>query len=216
MHKELKDSLDFIFEKEKLQESKISLYKTRKPPRKINRWIPTIASFSIVVIAVMICLPFIVDNNSLNVNQGSDQPKTQIEGSEIFNYKGAYLGDNSSVGQIISYSMGDQSYNGMQLYTSGEPYGVRIFMLTTMNPSTDVETIFTTASYLFTLIRNIDFVEFEYEDQVYSITKQDIELAFDINYYSLEDEKTLSSIISDILSNEPAMNLIQQLITTTQ
>ncbi|KGR79319.1 DUF4825 domain-containing protein [Ureibacillus manganicus] len=215
MDKELKDSLNYIFEKEKLHGSQISFNGRRKPDRN-KKWIPTFASIGIVVIAMLLFFPFEMDSPS-NVNHGSDVPGTKVEESEIFKLKGAYIGDASSVGQISKYGLGDQSTygNGIQLYTSNEPYGMRIFLLKKMDPTTDVETIFTTASYLFTLIRNIEFVEFEYEDQVYSIYKSDLEMTFGLNYYSYEDEELLRSFISDILSNEQTKNAIYQLIKTT-
>ena len=216
MQNDLKDSLDFIFEKEKLYESKLILYKRGKS-LKSTRWKPIFASFSILVIAVMVFLPFVKDK-PLNVNQGSTPLETQIQPIqplEIFKYKGAYIGDHPSVGSIITYSLEGQPTNGIQLFTYNEPYGVRTFMIKTMDPSKDYETIFTTASYLFTLIRNVGFAEFEYDDHVYKITKSEVELAFNVNYYSIEDEDTLRSIISDLLTNEQSKEYIQQLIKTT-
>lgn len=213
MHNDIKSSLEFIYKSEKLHESEFTLNKSRKL-HNINTLKPIIVSFSVVLIAVMVFLPFLVDR-SLNVNQGSDPLETQMSESEIFKYKGAYIGDHLSVGKIISYSLEDQKTKGIQLFTSNEPFGVRTFMETTMDPSKDYEAIFTTASYLFTLIRNIEFVEFEYKDQVYMITKSDVELTFNVNYYSIEDESKLRSIILDLLKNETSKKYIQQLITTT-
>lgn len=213
MHKELKDSLEFIFKKEKLHECQLTLNINRKT-LKTKRWAPIFISFSVIVIACLVFLPLVMDN-SLNVSEGSYQPETQTKKSEIFNYKGAYIGDHLSVAKIISYSLNDQTTNGIQLYTSDEPFGVRTFIAETMAPTKDYEVIFKTASYLFTLIRNIDFVEFEYEDKIFSLAKEDLEKAFNVNYYSFEDEEVLRSIISDLLSNEQSKDIIYQLIKVT-
>lgn len=209
MHKELKDSLNYIFEKEKLHESQKPITFKRNQ-HKSNKWIPTVASLSFIAIAFMLFLPYLTDTTG--INQGSNKPDTQLEKTEIFNYKGAYIGDNGSVGRILSYSMDGQSFNGFQIYSSNEPFGVRAFMGKRIDPSTDYSLIVTTASYLFTLIRNIDFVEFEYLDQVYSIRKSDLELAFDIEFYSFEDEASLQTLLSNLLSNDESFNIIQELV----
>ncbi|CAM5211378.1 hypothetical protein UACE39S_06697 [Ureibacillus acetophenoni] len=215
MHKELKDSLNYIFEKEKLHEIRKPSSFNRKQ-QKLTSWLPTIVSVGIVFIAIMIFWPLVMGQPA-NIDQESIQHGSHTEGSEIFNYKGAYIGDAASVGQISKYALGSQSNygNGIQLFTTDEPYGMRIFLLKKMDPFKDVETIFTTASYLFTLVRNIDFVEFEYEDKVYAITKQDLEITFGLDYYALEDEETLRSIISELLSNEQTKDVIHQLIKET-
>lgn len=213
MQNDIKSSLDFIYKNEKLHESEFMLNKSRKS-FKTNSLKPIIVSLSVVLIAAMVFLPYIVDQ-PLNVSQGSDPVETQMSESEIFNYKGAYIGDHISVGKIVSYSLGDQKTNGIQLFTSGEPFGVRTFMETMMDPSKDYETIFVTASYLFTLIRNIEFVEFEYKDQVYMITKSDVELTFNFDYYSIEDENELRSIISEVIRDDSSNKYFQQIITAT-
>ncbi|SOC42338.1 DUF4825 domain-containing protein [Ureibacillus acetophenoni] len=211
MQNDIKSSLDFIYKNENLHESEFTLNKNRKTFKRYTLK-PIIVSLSVVLIAAMVFLPYIVDQ-PLNVSQGSDPVETQMSQSEIFDYKGAYIGDHLSVGKIISYSLENRKAKGIQLFTSNEPFGVRTFMETTMVPSKDYETIFTTASYLFTLIRNIEFVEFEYKDQVYMITKSDVELTFNVDYYSIEDENELRSVISDLLKSESSKKFIQQLIT---
>lgn len=103
MHNDLKDSLDYIFNIEKLHESKTSFGNSDKP-LKINKWIPTFVSMSIVVVAILLFLPIVTDH-STNVNLRTNTLDTKTVSSEIFNLKGTYIGDNSSVGKIISYSM---------------------------------------------------------------------------------------------------------------
>lgn len=210
MHNDLKDSLDYIFNIEKLHESKTSFGSDK--PLKINKWIPTIVSMSIVVVAILLFLPIVTDH-STNVNLRTNTLDTKTVSSEIFNLKGTYIGDNSSVGKIISYSMDGQSFNGFQLYTSNEPFGLRIFMENTMDePINDYDLLISTASYLFTLVRNIEFVEFEYKNNVYTIEKDVFELTFGLDYFSIKDEETFHSlgILKDISNN-----YFRQLITIT-
>lgn len=79
-------------------------------------------------------------------------------------------------------------------------------------PINDYDLLISTASYLFTLVRNIEFVEFEYKNNVYTIEKDVFELTFGLDYFSIKDEETFHSlgILKDISNN-----YFRQLITIT-
>lgn len=184
MHEDVKRSLNAIFEHEGLNQKREKASK-KKPKRK---WLPTFALISIITIASIIFIPYIKDENSLH--RTANNP-TQ---SDIFKYKGTYIGSGGTVSQIVNYVLEGVNYNGIQLKTDKQPFGVII----PLNENLSDALLQKTALYLFTLIRNIDFVEFKINDATVKIEMDDFVQMYNLQFETIKDEATLLAIYDEI------------------
>ncbi|WP_291575890.1 DUF4825 domain-containing protein [Clostridium sp. UBA4548] len=65
-------------------------------------------------------------NNSDKISNQDGKTTSQIETYDLIKYKDSYVGDNSSVGNIIAKLPGNEYNAGFSLQTDKEPYGITI------------------------------------------------------------------------------------------
>ena len=113
---------------------------------------------------------------------------------DLFNYKGSYVGDASGVGNILNRLPVAGYTKDFELQTAEEPYGVILNYDSSESEAERKESIIYTATYLFTLIRNVDWIKFNFDGQEYQVNKEQLEswygqdLSKDINSFKNEDE----------------------------
>lgn len=127
---------------------------------------------------------------------------TEVNFDELMKYKDSYVGDNSAVVSIV-YGLPAHQYNPtFELKTKAEPYKIIIHyeandetadetILNFWNENNPDELLENNAIILFSLIPNVDVVEFEVEgmneaeNHSYQYSRKELELKYDVNLIDL-------------------------------
>lgn len=129
--------------------------------------------------------------------------------TDLFRYKGSYVGDNSAVGNIVERLPGSKDFRGRELKTAEEPYGIvlRYAPEEGMAPGEVYERLFYNAAFLFALVSNAEWIEFQYGDQSVKVTRDALEDRYgtDLRRFSSEEELDtfLKERLKDVLSEPP-------------
>ncbi|MBS7344202.1 MAG: DUF4825 domain-containing protein [Caryophanon sp.] len=110
----------------------------------------------------------------------------------IFAYKDAYIGDASSVNAIVQQLDGAEHFMQMELYTDAEPYGMQLYY----EELSEAEML-TNATYIFTLVQNVDWVHYTIGEQGYELTRQQLEDIYEVDLRNIHDEALLQQQIED-------------------
>ena len=115
---------------------------------------------------------------------------TQSDDQDLFKYKGAYIGDNSAVGTILNRLPVAGYSKDFELATEQKPYGVVLNFDGSESPQERQKIVVYTATYLFTLLRNADWISYNFGDQQFKITKQALQNWYgdDLSRFTSEDE----------------------------
>lgn len=137
-------------------------------------------------------------------------PDTNASEVDVFQYKNAYVGDNSAVGNILMNLHGSEHYNGFQLHTTEEPYGITANYGMTASELNKEEIVFNNASYLFALIQNADWVTFRFEmvngAEEYTISRDILQAEYEMDLREIDDEDELKQLIEEFLEYETKMD----------
>jgi len=123
---------------------------------------------------------------------GCTNNTSQSNQSFFETYRHTQIGDNSNVGGILSSLEWDNPYNGFELFTNEEPYGMLIHF---DGPLTS-ENMVANASYLFTLIDNLDYVIYETSNDTLQIYRQELEDFYQIPFNEIESQDQLDLLIN--------------------
>ena len=96
---------------------------------------------------------------------------TKTGEADLFQYKNAYVGDNSAVINIVNHSMQSDNFKRLELKTKEKPYGVIINYDGSDAEQNYKKTVIYNATYLFALIQNAEWITFNFDHQEYKITK---------------------------------------------
>lgn len=125
---------------------------------------------------------------------------------DVFQYKNSYAGDNSAVGNTLMHLQGAEHYNGFQLHTTTEPYGITANYDWTESGLDQKETAVHNASYLFALIQNADWVTFHFDTmegpEEYTITRDGLQAEYDVDLRGIEGEEELEEYIKELLEDD--------------
>lgn len=129
---------------------------------------------------------------------------------DVFQYKNSYVGDNSAVGNTLMHLHGAEHYNGFQLHTTEEPYGITANYDWSESELNQKETAVNNASYLFALIQNADWVTFHFDAvegaEEYTITREDLQSEYDVELQAIETEDELKEHIKELLEDDAKVN----------
>lgn len=124
--------------------------------------------------------------------------------NDIFQYKDSYVGDNSVVGNILSHSL--VNYNGFELKTDEEPYGIIVNNVKSESQEKYKETVIVSATYLFTLVHNVDWITFQSDFGEYTLQRANVEEAYGKKLSDVESEEELSELINALLKDKNKVN----------
>jgi beta-lactamase regulating signal transducer with metallopeptidase domain len=130
-------------------------------------------AFWIIIVAVIACIVAgicLLSNPKEKANTSYEHPNAE----QLFEYRTAYVGDNSAVGNIISLLEfpTDVKYDHIELKTSAEPYGVDVYFSVTpevkaaynTSEPDHIDVFQENACIMFSLIGNADKVTFRLDD----------------------------------------------------
>ncbi|MFF3024716.1 DUF4825 domain-containing protein [Gottfriedia sp. NPDC057948] len=126
---------------------------------------------------------------------------------DIFHYKNSYVGNNSAVGNIIKRLPNHNEFTKMSLQTKKKPYGITIDYKNL--PANTKNIVINNATYLFALIKNVDWIVFEFADQTYTVTRQQLDEWYGKDLSSYTNEKELEELIHTKLKDK---NKVDQLL----
>ena len=131
-----------------------------------------------------------------------------VEQEDLFQFKDSFVGDAGAVGNItrqLPKPNGEQ-ISGLELKTTEEPYGI-ILNYGTAEKSADIETNYQelalyNATFILSLIKNAEWVTFNFNQHVFNISREDLETFYgkDLREFTSEDE--LSMFIQKNLEDE--------------
>lgn len=119
---------------------------------------------------------------------------SEPEEQGVFQYKNAYVGDNSAVSNIVAELENSEQFMGLELYTVEEPYGIIL-----QYEGISEEQALTNASYLFALVQNVEWVQFTFGEDGYELTRQEIEALYGMDIRNIHDEEKLKQEIAEVL-----------------
>ncbi|WP_246366986.1 DUF4825 domain-containing protein [Paraliobacillus salinarum] len=130
--------------------------------------------------------------------------------ADLFQYKDSYVGDNSAVVNSVIRLQGEQHFSGIELKTKEKPYGITVNYEWSESKLNTKETVINNASYLFTLIQNVDWITFNFEMvegmETYKITREGLQEWYGIEWNEVQNENSLNKIIKESLEDKKKVN----------
>lgn len=128
---------------------------------------------------------------------------------DLFQYKNSYVGDNSAVGNIVKQLAHNKELNQISLETKKEPYGIILEYKDIDVKKVDKEmkeTVISNSTFLFALIKNVDWITFKFPDQEFSVTKKKLQDWYNNKLDGFENEQDLKKLIQEHLKSEDSVN----------
>ncbi|MFL0248050.1 DUF4825 domain-containing protein [Candidatus Clostridium stratigraminis] len=143
-------------------------------------------------------------NQAVNIN-------SQVKTSDLVKYKGSYVGDNSSVGNVIGKLPANMYGAGFSLETKKQPYGITIKYKANQGLGEDNyynfwngkkvnEFLEKNAVVLLSLLQNADFVEFHVDNigvKTYKYDRKSLEQKYSCDLENLfKDDSTIYKFLN--------------------
>ncbi|PJN88369.1 DUF4825 domain-containing protein [Bacillus sp. mrc49] len=129
--------------------------------------------------------------------------------TDLFQYKNSYVGDNSAVGNIVKELAHNKELNQISLKTKKEPYGITLEYIDIDAEKVDKEmkeTVISNSTFLFALIKNVDWITFKFPDNEFSVTKEKLQDWYNNKLDGFENEQDLKKLIQEHLKSEESVN----------
>ncbi|WP_338473203.1 DUF4825 domain-containing protein [Niallia sp. XMNu-256] len=136
---------------------------------------------------------------------GCNSNDTNIK-NDIFQYKDSFVGDNSAVGNIANQLVGAEQLNGFELKTNEEPYGITLNYDLIESEQKFKETVIFNATFLFTLVQNVDWITFNSDIREYTITRENLQEWYGKELTEFQNEDELRELIQEFLEGENKVN----------
>ncbi|WP_217269713.1 DUF4825 domain-containing protein [Neobacillus endophyticus] len=123
---------------------------------------------------------------------------------DIFQYMGSYIGNNSAVGNIITQLPQSKAFKQVTLQTKKKPYGMVIeYGDGTGNIKNSV---INNATYLIALVKNVEWISFDFPNEKYTLTRQEIQQWYGKDLSDIKNEKDLKNLIQTNLKDKNKVN----------
>ena len=129
--------------------------------------------------------------------------------TDLFKQQGTYLGDNSSVRDIVQQLPHGDQLKKMELATKEKPYQLTLRYAGYEEGQVEQKsnrTAIYNATALFTLIPNVDHVNMTIEDASYHFTKQQLRDWYGKDFTSYDNEKALKAFTKPFIENSKKVN----------
>ena len=131
---------------------------------------------------------------------------TNNEKEDIFKFKDSFVGDNSAVGNIVNQLQGAEHFKGFELETKEKPYGIILNYDWSESEQNYKKTAVFNATFLFTLVQNAEWITFNFDNQEYKITKENLQNWYGEDFSELKNEDDLKALTQKHLENEDKVN----------
>ena len=123
--------------------------------------------------------------------------QTGVGEEDVFKHQDTYLGDNSEVLAIVDKLQHAKQFDSMKLQTKQQPYGITLRYQTLDSIATQQKMVIHHATFLFTLIRNVETMSIEFGDVTYTLTKSDLETLYDTKLSSLNNQEKVLNLLGE-------------------
>ncbi|PFH81733.1 DUF4825 domain-containing protein [Bacillus sp. AFS088145] len=148
------------------------------------------------ILGYFILLILLISLTSCSFNKNTNK--------DIFHYKNSYVGNNSALGSIIKQLPNHNEFTKMSLQTKKKPYGITIDYKNL--PANTKNIVINNATYLFALIKNVEWIVFDFADQKYTVTRQQFNEWYGKDLSSYTNEKDLEELIHTNLKDKNKVN----------
>ncbi|WP_227429919.1 DUF4825 domain-containing protein [Psychrobacter sp. I-STPA6b] len=124
----------------------------------------------------------------------------------LFQYKGTYVGNNSAVSHILNNLSVTGYSKNFELETQQAPYGIILNYDGAQTLQQRQKIVVYTATYLFTLIRNVDWITYNFASQRYTISKTQLQNWYKEDLSTFRSEDELNSLIEQQLMDSEKLN----------
>ncbi|WP_186576705.1 DUF4825 domain-containing protein [Aquibacillus kalidii] len=128
------------------------------------------------------------------------------EQDELFQLKGSNVGDNSAVANIVNQLKQSDHFEEMELKTKDEPYGIILQYNWQNSEQKFKETVIYNASFLFTLVENVDWIIFHIDTQEYKLTKEGLYDWYGTDLSEFTTKQDLVKLIEEKIEDEKSVN----------
>lgn len=113
----------------------------------------------ILLLVLSVMVSFILISCKANISNNDESDIVE----DLYKYKSSYIGDNSNISGLVGLLPYGEYNNGIELSTSNEPYGLSVIYDikdTDVNATDLKQELYNNALIIFTLIENVDNIEF--------------------------------------------------------
>lgn len=128
------------------------------------------------------------------------------ENQDIFQFKDSFIGDNSSVGNIANQLPGAEYLNDFELKTNEAPYGIILNYNWLESEHSYQQSVIHNATFLFTLIQNVDWATFNANSFAYTITRESLQEWYSKELNEIQNEDELRELIQRYLEDDNKVN----------
>lgn len=110
---------------------------------------------------------------------------------DVFKYKDSPIGDNSAIGNIIHGLTEGEHVEGFELKTRENPYGIVV----NYDGMEDEEAAVYYATYLFTLVTNVEWVSIHFNDTEITLTKSELQDWYGKEFETIKSEEEIEELL---------------------
>lgn len=147
-----------------------------------------------------------VSDRSMEENESamvSEEAAMEMEKADLFQYKNTYVGDNSTILNIVRELQYSEKLDEISLKTETEPYGITVEY---EDPETGRrEAALYNTTFLLALVPNADWVTIYYGDAGYAFTREKLEEWYGTSLSSFTSEEELDSFIKRYVEDEETL-----------
>lgn len=120
------------------------------------------------------------------------------EEQDIFQWNDSFVGDNNAISSIVFQLPNADSFESIELQTKEKPYEITLHYQEITADNLEQEYQYTAlynATFLFTLVQNVEKVTFAFVDQSYTLTRAEVEEWYDTELGNLDNEAEVKQLI---------------------
>lgn len=130
-------------------------------------------------------------------------PLLASEQPDLFEYEGAVVGNNSAVFNTLNHLIGAQHFNGFELETKQQPYGIIASYDWAEAESSNKKAAVHNATYLFALIDNVEWVQFDFDTgagvEQYRLSREQLQDWYELDLTGIDEQKKLEELLKQHL-----------------
>lgn len=131
--------------------------------------------------------------------------QTATTSLDLFTYQSTFIGDSSKVLAIINELPESNNFLQLSLQTTQRPYGASLDYSTVTHPKI---VAIANATWLFTLIPNVEQLQFSFNDDVYTLTRQQLVNWYNQDFTTISTTEELQLLIDTFTANATDVDTI--------
>ncbi|WIV21479.1 DUF4825 domain-containing protein [Paenibacillus polygoni] len=161
-----------------------------------------LSSFLLLVFLIM---------SGCNTKSGNEESLGIIDAyaGDLLDFKDAYVGNASAVGNIVSRVESAEQFKGFELKTDEEPYGIILNYDGNDAEKNHKKTVVYNATFLFALIQNVDWVTFNFTNEEYTIMKEKLKSWYGEDFTEIQNEDEMKICIQKHLDDDKLNQLFR-------